>query len=423
MKQSTNKEIIKALNKVSPISMQEHQLPVVWAKAKDYTVTDIEGKTYIDFTSSIFVANSGHSNTDILNAMRKKLNQELIHSYTFATKIRLKFLQELTSFTGYDKAFLLSSGTEAVEAACKIMKWYGLQKWAKSMARDSSSVVKAETSTGLSPKKHIIYSIAGSMHGKSMLAEQLKCNGTSLTGINDSIINLPYPKNGDKFLSPLSGSNVCGIFLESYRGWNAELLPIPYVQSLMKWAKDNDVLVCFDEIQAGFGRTGKLFAYEYYKIRKPDLVCCGKGLGGGVPISAVLGRKELLDLPDDLSSTNSGNPLVCAAALANIEYIKTYNLIKKSYDLGRILNKRLGEISQKYDIITGYNSIGLVGALIFANELLASSVCYKAMNKGLLLVKTGRESIKIGPPLVITKSALLEGLDIVEKSIKESNKS
>ena len=104
-------QLIKDLNKVSPISMQKHQLPIVWHRAKDFLVWDRWGNCFIDFTSSIFVANSGHSNTDIINALRKKLNQELIHSYTFANTIRLKFLQELTYFTGYDKAFLLSSGT------------------------------------------------------------------------------------------------------------------------------------------------------------------------------------------------------------------------------------------------------------------------------------------------------------------------
>lgn len=390
-------KFIKELNKVSPSSMQEHQLPVVWEKAIDYSVYDRWGNIFIDFTSGIFTTNSGHSNPDILNAIRKRINKELTFCYTFANNPRLKFLQELTLFTGYNKAFLLSSGTEAVEAACKIMKLYGLSK---------------------NKDKKIIYSIHGSMHGKTMLAEQLKNNG-SWTGINTEVINLPYPKPYEKFLSPISGTKICGIIVESYRGWNAEFLPQPYIQGLIKWAKQNRVLICFDEIQAGFGRTGKLFAYEWYRIPKPDLVCCGKGLGGGIPVSAVLGRKELLDLPSDLSSTYSANPLVCSAALANLIYIKKYNLIKKSYDLGKILDKRLGEIYQKYDIITGYNSKGLVGALLIANEILASSICYKAMQKGLLLVMTGRESIKIGPPLVINKNALEEGLFILEEAIKE----
>lgn len=394
----TNQQVIKELNKVSPKSMQENQLPVVWAKAKDYTVTDIEGKKYLDFTSGILVANSGHSNTDILNATRKIVNQELIYSYSFPNEIRLKFLKELTSFTGFDKAFLLSSGSEAVEAACKIMKLSGLSK---------------------NKNKKNIYSIFGSMHGKTMLAEQLKNNGT-WTGINNEVINLEYPRECDKFLSPLNGNNVCGVILESYRGWDAKLLPIPYVQSLVKWAKQNRVLVCFDEVQAGFGRTGKLFAYEYYKIPKPDLVCCGKALGGGVPISAVLGRKELLDLPNDLSSTYSANPLVCSAALANIEYIKKHNLIKKSYYLGKILNKKLSEITKKYNEITEYNSLGLVGALIFKTESIASKVCYTAMKKGLLLVKTGRESIKIGSSLTISVEALIKGLNVLDEAIKET---
>lgn len=394
-------KLIKELNKVSPISTHKYQLPIVWDRAKDFIVWDRHGNSFIDFTSGIFVANSGHSNTDIFNNIRKRLNKDLIFSYTFPNEVRLKFLNKLTWFTNFDKAFLLSSGTEAVEAACKIMKLWGLKK---------------------NKKKKTIYSIQGSMHGKTMLAEQLKNNGT-WTGINTEVINLQYPKDTDLFLSPLDGNNVCGIILESYRGWDAKFLPISYVKSLVKWARENKVLVCFDEIQAGFGRTGKLFAYEWYKIAKPDLVCCGKGLGGGVPISCVLGDKQLLDIPNDLSSTYSGNPLVCSAALANIQYIKTYNLIKRSLNLGQILNKRLSEISLKYNIITGYNSKGLVGALLIANELLAETIVYKTMKKGLLLINTGKESIKMGPPLTISREGLVQGLNILEEAIKEvSNK-
>jgi 4-aminobutyrate aminotransferase-like enzyme len=392
-------KLIREMDKVSPKSMQENQLPIVWNRAKDFMVYDRWGNKFIDFTSTIFVANSGHSNSDICNALKKQIDDELIHSYSFSNKIRLKYLKKLTKFTGFEKAFLLSAGTEATEAAVKIMR--------------SSN----EYRNPLQSK--IILSIKGSMHGKTYLAEQLKDKGW-----DDRccfIDNLSYPSEKDEFKYTLPPEYVCGVIIESYRGYDARFLPQNYVQSLVKWAKENNILVCFDEIQSGFGRTGKLFAYEWYDIPKPDLVCCGKGLGGGIPISAVLGSKELLDLPNDLSSTNSGNPLVCAGALANINYIEKHKLINNSLKLGGYLEERLVTMCLMNCIIEEGNCRGLVGALVFKNKEVADKVCNKCLKKGLLLVHTGRESIKIGPPLTITFDALKEGLDILEIVIRSIN--
>jgi 4-aminobutyrate aminotransferase/(S)-3-amino-2-methylpropionate transaminase len=181
-------------------------------------------------------------------------------------------------------------------------------------------------------------------------------------------------------------------------------------------------------MQAGFGRTGKLFGYEHYKV-EPDILCCGKGASSGLPLSIVLGSKEVMDLPDigSMSSTHSANPLVCVAGHENLKAILEDGLIENSVKLGKLLHQKLGEIKDKYPNHIKYIfGKGLLAALIFidneGNPLvkLCDVVSEKAFQKGLLVVHTGRESIKLAPPLSINKEALIEGIDVLEECIRES---
>ena len=222
--------------------------------------------------------------------------------------------------------------------------------------------------------------------------------------------------------------DICGFILEAYIGWGAVLFPIDYIQALTQFAKQNDILLAFDEIQGGFGRTGKLFVHQHYGV-EPDLICCGKGMSSSLPLSAVLGRTRLMDLPDfgSMSSTHSANPLACAAGLANIEVIESMNLVTEAARKGEIIFPRLTEIQKSFGKLIPYVlGKGLLAALIFVDPVTglpdpetASRICERAMHKGLLLVHTGRESIKLGPPLTIPDVALLEGLDVLAESVEE----
>lgn len=403
-------EILKILEEKEARSMHG-QLPVVWSCADGYYVWDEEGKKYIDFTSTIFVTNSGHGNREIGEAVIEQIRKPLIHSYTFPTEIRAKFLQKLSEFTGYDKSFLVSSGTEATEVACKLMRMYGLRQ---------------------NDERKIIVSFAGSMHGRTMLAEQLKGpNKTNKWAIDEvePVLNIDFPKYNTDIGEVINDLDlykdcICGIIFEGYQGWSASFYPKEYIKEIYKWAKENDVLICFDEIQSGMGRTGKKFAYEYYDI-KPDLICLGKALSNGFPLSAVCSRKEILDIPDigSMSSTHSANPIVCAAGLANLNYFEQHNLIEEAHRKGKIakdiIEKKVSDYLRYGKYIKKVNGIGLVYGFIFDCEATATKICYKAMEKGLLLVHTGRESIKIGPPLVIADEVLIEGLNIFFDSIEE----
>ena len=167
--------------------------------------------------------------------------------------------------------------------------------------------------------------------------------------------------------------------------------PAKYIQALAKFAEKYKILLMFDEIQSGFGRTGKLFCYQHYGVT-PDLLCLGKGISGGIPLSAVIGRKEILDTPDfgSMSSTHSAQPLGCAAGLANLEEIQSKNLVKESARKGLILHKKLSELKNKYDnYISHIFGKGLVAAILTKNpktgepdSALATKICEKAMQKG-----------------------------------------
>ena len=181
------------------------------------------------------------------------------------------------------------------------------------------------------------------------------------------------------------------------------------------------------EMQSGFARTGYKFGYEYYGV-KPDLICCGKGMGGGMPISGVIGKRAIMDLPEvgNMSSTHSGNPLMCAAGLAVLEEIESKNLVDESSKKGLVLERELSKLVSRFpSFLRGTFGKGLIRSLIFnstesraaafnASEF--SELCFRA---GLLVVHTGRESVKIGPPLTIPESAILEAVEVMEDVLRK----
>jgi 4-aminobutyrate aminotransferase-like enzyme len=421
-------DIISKLDAVESRSMHG-QLPIIWDRAEDFSVYDIAGNCWIDFTSTIFVANVGHSNPRVTSAMKAVLDRPLYSCYAYPNQVRADYLEKLLSFAGkpFEKAFLLSAGTEATEAALKLIRMYG-QKQGK--------------------RRRGIICIEGNWHGRTLGAQMMSNNlaQTEWIGYQDADIHhipFPYPwvlngRSPESFLDEsleelaLKGivltKDVCGFMLETFQGWGAVFYPKEYVQAIEKICHKNDILLSFDEMQSGFGRTGKTFGFKHYEVT-PDLICCGKGMGGGVPLSGVLGRADIMDLPNvgNMSSTHSANSLVCAAGLAVIEELEDRNIITETARKGQILFVELEKLRQRFpDRISMSLGKGLLAAVLFhhpetkeADGSFTSRVAERCMQKGLLVVHTGRESIKIGPPLTITDAALLEGLDVLSESIAE----
>lgn len=422
---------LKSLNRTESQSMHG-QLPVIWDHARGASVWDRWGNRWIDFTSTIFVANAGHAHPHIVRSLRDQLQRGMLHSYTFATEARVRFLESLVRTAGrpFEKAFLVSSGTEATEAALKLMRLHGLSK---------------------NSKKVNIISFRGSMHGRTMGAELLKGNqeGSAWIAHRDPhlhYLEFPFPwitsrtpsSNWQRIFSRqmasllrqrrISPGSICGFMLESYIGWGALFFPSEYVRALVRFARSHGALVTFDEIQGGFGRTGKMFTYQHYRVR-PDLICVGKGMSSSLPLAGVLGPSRIMDLPPigSMSSTHSASPLPCAAGRANLEVLRRERLVEKAARDGRYLHERLNKIQARFPHrVHHVFGKGLLAAVLFKDPFsekpdgpFATRVCLRAMQKGLLLVHTGRESIKFGPPLVISRDALSEGLDVFEEALAE----
>ena len=422
------KEILDRLDKCESRSMHG-QLPLVWDRAENFSIFDKAGNCWIDFTSTIFVANVGHSNPVVCKAMREALEKPLFSCYAYGNEKRATYIENLIAFCGkpFEKAFLLSAGTEATEAALKLMRMHA-QKIGK--------------------RKRGIICIEGNWHGRTMGAQMLSSNLVQRDWIgyqDENIHHIPFPypwtlggEDPEAFLynslSKLKEKNidlstdVAGFMLETFQGWGAVFYPKAYVKAIEKICREFNILLAFDEMQAGFGRTGRHFGFQHYEVT-PDLICCGKGMGGGVPLSGVIGRAEVMDLPDvgNMSSTHSANPLVCAAGQAVLEELSSKNLITETDRKGKLLFAALEKIKQRHPERLKYIlGNGLLAAVHFYSPVtgkpdgpFTSEVALKCFQKGLLVVHTGRESIKIGPPLTISDEALLEGVAVLSESVDE----
>ena len=406
------------------------QMPIVWDRAVDYQVFDRWGNCWIDFTSTIFVVNAGHSNPRIVGALREILDRPLLHTYSYASDIRARFLKRLVDSMPphFEKAYLISTGTEATEMVVKLMRLEGRRVGKRRLG---------------------VVSFEGSYHGRTQGAAMIGGNAASRAWIgfeDPNVWQLPFPyewgnrsaeaarERFEQDVMALTSRgidperDICGFMFEAYIGWAAAFIPKEYVQAAAQFARAHGILLGFDEVQGGFGRTGRMFVHQHYDVA-PDLIACGKGISSSLPLSAVLGRARYLDLPEvgSLSSTHSANPLACAAGLANLEEILGRNLVEEAARKGEILSRRLRALQQKHpQRIAHVSSMGLLAALILrdpstgeADSLTASLICERALHKGLLLVHTGRESIKMGPPLTIPDEALEEGLDVLEQALSE----
>ena len=319
--------------------------------------------------------------------------------------------------------FLLTTGSEAVENSIKLAKTYAIEKYG--------------------PRKKYIVSFKNAFHGRtlgSQLAGGMDKQKKWIVDEGRTFIQVPFPdgyKNEDTtfelFLKSIAEQNVkpdeiAAVLTETYQGVGPDFLPYDYAQALQKFCRENDILMIFDEVQAGFGRTGKMFGYEHYDI-KPELIVCGKGISSSLPISAVIGRKDVLALyaPGSMTSTHSASPLPVVAAIENLRIIKEENLIENARKLGKILIPELERIRNKFpDLLGCVHGKGLVAGIQVVKKgtktpdpETALKINEKCFQKGLLMfapVGVGGECIKIAPPLTINEEALREGVAVLEEA-------
>jgi len=403
-----------------PRSMQG-QPPLIWDHAEDFHVHDPYGNKWLDFSSGVLVTNAGHSPEPVRRAVAEKAESGHLFSYYFPTEVRADLVENLSSLapSPLDKAYLLTTGAETTEAAMKMAK-----TWAR---REHG------------PDKRWIVHFERAFHGRTMGAQLAggDSDAKDWIGPHDGFLEAPFPDefrteetSFDAFEQAIDDagrepSEIAAVIFEPYQGGGASFLPDAYVQSLRDWCDEHDVVLIADEVQSGFGRTGRMFAFEHYDI-VPDLVCCGKGVSGSMPLSAVLGPPELLDQfePGSMSSTHGGHPVSCAAAVANLDLLDD-ELLTSVRENGASFGDRLQELADTYPERVGtVHGRGYVWGIHVTEPGskqpdgdTAARIVQQCFHRGLLMfapVGPGHATIKIAPPLVASEAALQEGADVLE---------
>ncbi len=421
-------EIFESLSLSEPVSMMG-QPPVIWHRAEGFQVSDRWGNTWLDWSSGVLITNAGHGRKEIAEALKNVIDQKLLATYVFVHEKRAELtgmLQALSPDPANYHVFILSTGSEATENCIKLAKTYAIQKYG--------------------PQKRIFVSFKNAFHGRTMaaqLAGGMDKQKAWLVGEGQTFIQVPFPdgfKNEDTsfdlFLKTLNDSGVkpeeiAGVMTESFQGVGPDFLPDEYAKKLEAFCRQYDIVCIFDEVQAGFGRSGKMFSFEHYGV-KPDLIACGKGISSSLPISAVIGRKDIMGLyaPGSMTSTHSASPLPVVAAIENLKLIQKENLVGRAREMGEILIPGLQRIRDKYpDVLGCAHARGLVGGIQVVKKgtkipdpEMAQKINEKCFQKGLLMfapVGIAGECIKIAPPLIISKEALIEGLEVLEEACDE----
>ncbi len=407
------------------------QPPVVWDRAEGLQVYDPYGNMWLDFSSGVLVTNAGHSHPRIVQAITRQADAHLLTSYCFPNARRAELAQRLVELapSGLDRVFLLSTGAETVEGAIKLARTYGAR------IRDD---------------KIVIISFDRSFHGRTLGAQQV--GGFDqlkswIKNLDPDMVQVPFPDgyhtentSFELFETSLRGKHVdparvAGVIMETYQGSGASFAPPEYVRRLRAWCDRHRALLILDEVQAAFGRCGTLWGFEVYRV-VPDLMCLGKGLSSSLPISALVGRREVMDLygPNEMTSTHTGNPVCAAAALAAVEAILAEDLIANAARVGAVLHGLLDELQQhNADVIGAKHGRGLVAGVHMTNPRtkrpdgdLAWDVVRECFRRGLLMfapVGVGGSTIKICPPLCITEPAVHEGVRVLGEAIEASRRS
>jgi 4-aminobutyrate aminotransferase-like enzyme len=419
---------LERLRKYEPISMRG-QLPVVWERAEDIFVYDKYGNRWLDWSSGVLVTNAGHGAPEVRQAIIDQVNSGLLHSYVFPNEERAALVECLAEVApaGLKKVFLLTTGSEATECALKLSRAHGIK-------------------VGGNKKIGIIGWERG-FHGRTLGSQQaggMAGQKNWIVNEDPAIITAPFPDgywqqdtSFEAFLAAveargLQAENVAGVMMETYQGVGPDFAPVQFVRRLRDWCDRHQIVLTFDEVQAGFGRTGKFWAFEHYGVT-PDVICCGKGISSSLPISAVIGRESIMDqfAPGSMTSTHTGNPVCCAAALASVQKIIRENLSANAAALEPVLLRGLKEIQARHREVIGHVSAhGLVAGMQTLlrgkkepDHDLAHSIIERCFHKGLLFfapVGAWGQTVKIAPPLTIPLEAMQEGLAVLAEATDEA---
>lgn len=373
------------------------QLPLVITRGRGVRVFDAEGRSYLDFVAGIAVNALGHCHPKVVAAIQKQAEQ-LIHCsnlYWFEPPVVLA--KELATLSGLDRVYFCNSGAEANEAAIKLAR-----KYAHSRGKEKPEII----------------TFTRSFHGRTLgtlAATGQEKFSQGFTPLPEGFRHVAF--NNVAELKKAVGPQTAAIMLEPVQGEGGVNPATQELMDALRELQNKGILLIFDEVQCGLGRTGKLFAFEHYGV-KPDVLTLAKSLGGGLPIGAAVAREEVAAVfqPGSHGSTFGGNPVACAAAKAVLDVIKEEGLVEQAAKNGKYMKDRLTALKARYPIKEVRGMGFLLGMEL---EQPAASLVNLCQEGGLLVNCTAERVIRFLPPLITTKEEIDEAMEILEKALQK----
>jgi acetylornithine/LysW-gamma-L-lysine aminotransferase len=372
------------------------RFPITLARGKGAKVWDNNGREYIDCMGGYGVALVGHCNDKVVKAIKEQSEKLITCHSSCYNDARLAFLQKLISVApkGLSKVYLSNSGAEATEAAIKIARKY--------------------------TKKPGIVAMVGSFHGKTMGALSVTYAQKYRESFAPLLEGVKFVPFGDAAkLREAIDEKTGAVIVEPVQGESGiHVAPDGYLQEVRSVCDSKGMVLIFDEIQSGLGRTGKLWAGEHWNVA-PDIMCLAKGIAGGVPMGATLARQEVMDSLKlgEHSSTFGGNPLACAAGRAALECIVDDGLMDNARSVGKYFKEGLLALKDKHKIIREVRGLGLMLAAELRFEV--KDILFDGINEGLLMLYSGKNIIRLLPPLVIDEKMVSAALSIMDKVLSK----
>ena len=418
-----SQEIIERKERViaEPLSLVH---PIVVAEGRGATLTDVDGNTYIDFTGGVGCLNVGHSHPRLVEAAQEQLARFAHTDFTiipYEVYVELaERLVALTPISGPAKAAFFNAGTEAIENSIKFARSH--------------------------TKRPAVIVFEGAFHGRTMLAMTMTSKThpykAGLGPFAPEVYRVPYPHSyrgpdaetalaalERAFLTQVAPESVAAIVMEPVLGEGGFVAaPTEFVQAVRKICDEHGIAFVVDEVQTGYGRTGRMWAIEHHDV-EPDLMVVAKSIAGGLPLSGVIGKAEIMDAPDDsaIGGTYVGNPVAQAAALAVLDVFEEESLVERAVAIGDTIRERMEAWQERWDAIGDVRGLGAMLAIELVLDRdtkepdpdRATAVVEEAAQNGLLMIKSGvyGNCLRVLTPLVITDAELDEALGVWEQAL------
>jgi acetylornithine/LysW-gamma-L-lysine aminotransferase len=375
------------------------RFPIDIDRGKGAKVWDITNKEYVDCMGGYGVAIVGHCNERVVRAIKEQADKLIVCHMSIFNEMRLNFLKKLFSLTppGIERVFFSNSGAEAVEAALKFSRKFS--------------------------GRNGIIAMKGAYHGKTFGALSVTYNDkyrSSFKPLLEGVKFVPYGQASK--LEEAIDDKIGAVILEPIQGETGIIVPPDdFIEKVREICNRHHLVLIFDEIQSGLGRTGKMWAGQNWDT-VPDVMCIAKGIAGGVPMGLTLTKPEIIECikMGEHSSTFSGNPLACAAGLATLESLTEDKLVEKAGKIGTIFKEKLLRLQEKHRIIREVRGLGMMLGVEMRFDV--RDLLLDAINEGLLMLYSGRNVIRLLPPLVMDEATVAKAVNIIDKVISAEEK-